>query len=200
MFLEEKNTGVVLNFSAVTPKKWKHGLIMGALFRAHNICSTLDLFESEVIKIRNMFLKNGYPMEFLDESLEKFRIKVADSRSSICDNDNSVDNDLNQNALSDETENKWKFIFKIPYLGETSYDFQKTMITLFKTKFCVDVIPVFTSFKVSSYFSLKSRVPAQVKPNVVYRFKCLRDADVEYIGKTERHLVTRVSEHYQTPV
>ena len=131
---------------------------------------------------------------FFDKSLEKFRIKVANSRT-LCDNDSSVDNDLNQNALSEETDNKWKFIFKIPYLGETSYDFQKTMITLFKTKFCVDVVPVFTSFKVSSYFSLKSRVPTQVKPNVVYRFKCLRDADVEYIGKTERHLVTRVSEH-----
>ena len=156
VFRKKTHTGVVLNFSAVTPKKWKHGLIMGALFRARNICSSLDLFESEVIKIRNMFLKNGYPIDFFDKSLEKFRIKVANSRT-LCDNDSSVDNDLNQNALSDETENKWKFIFKIPYLGETSYDFQKTMITLFKTKFCVEVVPMFTSFKVSNYFPL-SRV------------------------------------------
>ena len=34
-----------------------------------------------------------------------------------------------------------------------------------------------------------------MKPNVVYRFKCLRDADTSYIGKTERHLVARVAEH-----
>ena len=71
------------------------------------------------------------------------------------------------------------------------------MITLFKTKFNIDVVPVFTSFKVSSYFSLKSRVPTHLKPNVIYHFKCLRDANVDYIGKTERHLVKRVSEHLQ---
>ena len=37
-----------------------------------------------------------------------------------------------------------------------------------------------------------------MRPNVVYRFKCLRDADISYIGKTERHLVSRVAEHLRT--
>ena len=31
--------------------------------------------------------------------------------------------------------------------------------------------------------------------NVVYKFKCLRDANNIYIGKTIRHLATRVKEH-----
>ena len=30
---------------------------------------------------------------------------------------------------------------------------------------------------------------------MVYRFNCSRDADVSYVGKTKRHLVTRVREH-----
>ena len=31
--------------------------------------------------------------------------------------------------------------------------------------------------------------------NVVYKFNCSRDADLSYIGKTKRHLVTKVREH-----
>ena len=31
--------------------------------------------------------------------------------------------------------------------------------------------------------------------HVVYKFNCSRDADLSYIGKTKRHLVTRVREH-----
>ena len=35
--------------------------------------------------------------------------------------------------------------------------------------------------------------------NVVYQFQCLRDANQAYIGKTMRHLVTRVGEHGHSP-
>ena len=31
--------------------------------------------------------------------------------------------------------------------------------------------------------------------NVVYRFQCLRDVEKVYIGKTKRHLATKVKEH-----
>ena len=58
---------------------------------------------------------------------------------------------------------------------------------------------VFTSFKVKDYFSLKFRTPLPLLANVVYKFKCLRDANNIYIGKTFRHLATRVKEHGTSP-
>ena len=97
---------------------------------------------------------------------------------------------LIDSVVTDQVESEWKYIFKIPFVGDISYQFQKEMISLFQEKFNVVVKPVFTTFKVGDYFSLKSRVPSFVRPNVVYRFKCLRDADISYIGKTERHLVS----------
>ena len=54
---------------------------------------------------------------------------------------------------------------------------------------------VFTSFKVKTYFSLKCCTPLPLLANVVYKFECLRDANTFYIGKTIRHLATRVKEH-----
>ena len=37
--------------------------------------------------------------------------------------------------------------------------------------------------------------PLPLLANVVYKFQCLRDVDKVYIGKTRRHLATRVKEH-----
>ena len=41
----------------------------------------------------------------------------------------------------------------------------------------------------------KCCTPLPLLANVVYKFECLRDANTFYIGKTIRHLATRVKEH-----
>ena len=64
-----------------------------------------------------------------------------------------------------------------------------------KKYYCIDVKIVFTSFKVKNYFSLKCSAPLSLSANVVYKFKCLCDTNTTYIGKTARHLATRVKEH-----
>ena len=43
--------------------------------------------------------------------------------------------------------------------------------------------------------ALKCCTPLPLLANVVYKFECLRDANTFYIGKTIRHLATRVKEH-----
>ena len=58
---------------------------------------------------------------------------------------------------------------------------------------------VFSSFKVKNYFYLKCHTPMPLMANVVYQFTCLRDANSTYIGKTIRHLTTRVREHTTSP-
>ena len=59
----------------------------------------------------------------------------------------------------------------------------------------MDVFVYFSSCKVGSFFSLKSKTPFALKARVVYKFQCLNDSDTTYIGKTERHIVTRAKEH-----
>ena len=56
---------------------------------------------------------------------------------------------------------------------------------------------VFSSFQISSLFSVKDRVPFDLRSYVVYKFACdSRKAD--YIGPTKRHLSTRIREHLET--
>ena len=66
------HTGLLLNYHAVCPLKWKSGLITCLLNRAETICSTESLFRSEVTKLKEMFFKNGYPAWFFNKILNSF--------------------------------------------------------------------------------------------------------------------------------
>ena len=90
-------------------------------------------------------------------------------------------------------------IFFIPYIGLQSIIFSRKLKELFKKYYCIDIRVVFTSFKVKNYFSLKCRTPLPLLANVVYKFKCLCNANNIYIGKTIRHLATRAKEHGTSP-
>ena len=84
---------------------------------------------------------------------------------------------------------------KIPFIGAASVKFGKSLAILFKDTFALDVVPVFTSFKVKTYFSLKSRTPKSLCSNVVYEYQCLCDTNKSYIGVTIRPFCIRVDEH-----
>ena len=42
---------------------------------------------------------------------------------------------------------------------------------------------------------MKSRTPSYLQLNVVYKYTCLRDMNVTYIGYSARHLVRRAKKH-----
>ena len=94
---------------------------------------------------------------------------------------------------------KVETVFLIPYIGLPSVIFGKKLKRLLKEYYCMYVKVVFSSFKVKNYFSLKRHTPMPLMANVVYQFTCLRDANSTYIGKTIRHLATRVKEHTTSP-
>ena len=123
-------------------------------------------------------MKNGYPEYLFFSCVKKF----------LNDKFNSVPK---VKAVEDRVET----IFFMPYVGLPSVIFGRKLRELFRKYYCIDIRIVFTSFKVKNYFSLKCGTPLPLLANVVYKFQCLRDANQIYIGKTIRHLVTRVKEH-----
>ena len=88
-----------------------------------------------------------------------------------------------------------RYIIKIPYVGTLSHEFKNKLIAFFNYELKVTVSPVFNTFKVSNYFSLKSQTPKQLMANVVYKYTCLCDTNLTYIGETKRHFAVRSSEH-----
>ena len=59
----------------------------------------------------------------------------------------------------------------------------------------LNILSIFTSCKVKDFFSLKAKVNPFLIANVVYKYSCLNDSDLMYIGETKRHIGIRASEH-----
>ena len=58
---KKTHTGLLLNFAAIAPKKWKTGLVFCMLNRAWDICSSPEFFDKEVEKLLTMFRKKRIP-------------------------------------------------------------------------------------------------------------------------------------------
>ena len=169
----------MLNFNALCPLKWKSGLSLCLLNRAKRICSSNLLFKQECQKLKSMFMTNGYPSKFFDKVLQQF-LNSSKNQSSSSD----------QNSVSD-----YEYPLLIPYLGKHSRRFANKFSKIIRNQLDVKINPVYKSFKVNSYFNLKSLTPLALCSNVVYQFRCSCDTNKTYIGMSSRHLSTRVQEH-----
>ena len=69
-------TGVYSHFQSFLPSVYKMGLLSTLLFRYFSICSTYALFHLEVVKFKEIFLRNGYPSWFIDRCIKKFLEKI----------------------------------------------------------------------------------------------------------------------------
>ena len=61
-----------MNYNSIVPTSWKFGLIYGMLNMAWSICSSRELFNAEIVKLRKMFMSNGYPICVFEKIHQKF--------------------------------------------------------------------------------------------------------------------------------
>ena len=179
VFRKPMYTEVMLNFYAMAPTKWKSGLILCLLNRAHRICSSLELFKVELQKLKILFIKNAYPEFFFEKIYKRFLEKIH--------------NQIPNTEIGEE--NLHKFNLNIPYIGKPSVKFGQKLAATISNKFGVEINTVYTTTKVGSIFRLKSRTPRPLMSCVVYEFRCLGDQATTYVGMTERNMALRVAEH-----
>ena len=95
--------------------------------------------------------------------------------------------------------------FKLPFHGEESFKIRKNLIKLFSNFYPqIKLNIVFQSgYRLKNMFKFKDTIPIPLRSSLVYKYNCNRCNSV-YVGKTSRHLSTRVSEHlgvsYRTSV
>jgi len=83
--LKATTAGLLLNFKALCPMKWKSGLVSCLLNHVKSICSNQLLFNNEVLKLCQMFFLNGYPYWFFNKILRHFlsNVKGINKQESI---------------------------------------------------------------------------------------------------------------------
>ena len=131
----------------------------------------------EVKKIKAIFKANAYPEHFTNEIIVEFTNRK--------DNQQKEDN-------AHQTINKCFFV--LPYVGKASEKLQKTIRKRMQL-YNIQVLPAYRTVKVGSYMCLKTAIPPLFKSDVVYKFQCPCDKDIQYIGETQRQFFRRISDH-----
>ena len=109
VYRKKIDTDVILNFSAITPIKWKRALILWFMNRAKIIASTDTIYKQQITNLKEKFIKNCYPKKFVDDVIE---ISINYSKECI----NEILNSSN-----------FKNILKVPYIGKPSIVYKKKM-------------------------------------------------------------------------
>ena len=109
VYRKPTNTGVLLNYEAVAPEKWKRSVIKCFLIRAKRISSSEELFNREIDFIRDLFHANGYPKSFINNTVEDF-FRDENKRAQV---------DGNEDSLIGNITAKQAY-FVLPYIGKVS--------------------------------------------------------------------------------
>jgi len=168
-------SGRVLNFMSHHPLTQKKGVIMNMVDRAF-LLSHPGYHQDNLNFVVKTFLSNGYPLQFIFDTIQKRLKSLFNKRTKKQNTDNSNDN-----------EKKGWFI--IPFISKVTENF-KHITNIINTKL--------------AYFSLhklgwivkaqKDSLPILSNKNVVYRLAC-KNCNASYVGQTKRRLSTRISEH-----
>ena len=67
-----KVTSKFTNFESFILVSYKSNLIFTLLLRAFQLCSNFKLFHQEILTLKNNFLKNGYPFNFINVCIKRF--------------------------------------------------------------------------------------------------------------------------------
>ena len=177
VFRKPTNTNLLLNFTSYAPSSYKNSIITCFINRAFSICSTWKAFNSEIGKLRHIFKCNSYPENLFNGKVRSFLQKVHSNKSK---------------ELADKEDVTHTIV--LPYFARASLHFKQNL-KKFNKQFNKNIRVVFTTLKVASYFSLKSKCPKPLHSCVVYQFTCAENQHITYVGKTKRHLLTRVKEH-----
>ena len=174
-------TGRMLNFSSITPRNWKTGLIKTLVYRAYHLSSSWTIFHQEIINLRHILTFNGYPFWWLNKIVKNFLDNVYAASLSQTSND-----DCNY------------IVIKVPFYGSPSIKLKKHINRLLRIFNNKKVKICFTCRRLRTVFALKDRQPTGLKSAIVYRFECSGDPNIRYVGETGRQLVRRVQEHLTT--
>lgn len=174
-----------MNYRCMAPSRWKRSLIRYFLRRAYTISSNHAVFMTEVDRIKANLIENAYPEEVIAKivkefiqlhSIDELHFKTAPS------------------ARPQKIVDKGSDYILIPYVGKPSLRFQSNLKRTFD-KMGLTVKAAYSTTKVSEYFSLKSSTSVLYKSNVVYKFSCVCDRSISYIGESRRQLFARIKEH-----
>ena len=191
VYTKTTNTGELLNFDSDAPYKYKAGTITTFLKRADKICNSWQAFHSELQRLRQVFVNNGFPNRLIDDKISKFI-------------DNKVHPDREQSILNTGIilyyENQMHHNYKLEEKAIKSII--KFNVKPKDNEKCVDLRIFYRNQKLSSLVITNNphcEKEASKQCDLVYQFSCTERECVSlnnrYIGYTRVTLKERFDDH-----
>ena len=173
------DTGLIMNYHALAPKRYKRSVVSGFVYRIHRACSTTENFQTSLDKARRILEQNQYPPTFYEPIIRqamKDILEIPPEQTS---------------PPPAQTENSTeKRRIMIQYRGKSTEDYARSL-----HKINAPCTIVMTLRKLKTVLpSLKPPVEKLMKSGVVYHLSCPR-CPARYVGQTDRHMQTRLYEH-----
>ena len=163
--------GVYTHFEIFLPTIYKFGMVYTLAYHCFKICSDWTKFHEELSFLKQVFLKNGYPLSFIDNCFKTFVDKLFIKRPQLI------------------TVEKKTLFLSLPYLGEISLQtrtkLRKSLKGLLNS--CKLQIVFKSQRKLSNVFRFKDSLPFDLVFGVVYKYTCAR-CNSTYYGETDRKL------------
>ena len=171
-------SGVFTNFDSFIPLSYKAGLIWSLSFRAFSLCSIFELFHQEILKLKDIFKRNGYHTSFINNCVKRFLDKVFIKKNTFL------------------TASKKQLVCVLPFIGKKSLQLRSRFIKSIQgnLQFCSLKVVFQSPCKLRSLFHFKDTLDKKIRSDLVYRYTC-SNCNVTYYGKTYQHFFTRAAEH-----
>lgn len=171
-------TGLGLNFFSWVPMIFKINSIKTLLNRAYTLSGNFHKFHQEILKLKEYFMCNRYPLQLIDNVINKF----LTARFVRIQKPPSVP--------------KLKRYIKLPYFGPQSYEMRNQLKVILKEVFFhIDFQIVLTNpYTIGSFFKIKDHIPPDVQSRVIYNYEC-SSCNARYVGSTIRSFKSRRLSH-----
>ena len=154
-YTKPTDTGLIMNFHAVAPRRYKRAAVQGFVHRIFRACSNWQAFHESICKAKQVLERNQYPPEFYDpiilQTIEKILCKPESLQPSPPVGENSP-----------------SYIFLVQYRGRETDNLVRKL-----NKVAVPIRTVLTLRKLKTVLpSLKPPVPQPLRSRVVYHIEC----------------------------
>ena len=99
-YTKPTDTGLIMNFHALAPKRYKRSVVSGFIHRIYRACSDWKAFHESVERAKNILKKNQYPEAFYEPIIHETLTKII-QKDNVPENEESV---LNLSDMSSSTE------------------------------------------------------------------------------------------------
>jgi len=176
-YTKPTDTGLIMNFHALAPRRYKRSVVQGFVHRIHRACSDWKLFDQSMAKAKQILERNQYPPEFYNPI-------IAETIRKLVTPEDPLPQPPNQSPPTPPLQ------MTLQYRGRATDNLVRKM-----NKSGIEMRVVLTLRKLKTALpSLKPPVPKLLRSSVVYCISC-PSCPASYVGQTSRHLKTRLAEH-----